>query len=78
MATSHGPVAEHGGRMKKEITYRGAIRQLRILKQQHTPYCDDAIDKAIEALEIIDKNEEKWEVLLNETLRNRQGYHRVF
>ena len=78
MATSHGPVAEHGGRMKKEITFKSAARQLQIVRQQHSPYCDEAFDLAIAVLQFFDINQDVLEEVISEIIRNRPKNHRVF
>lgn len=36
------------------MTYRAAIRELRIIKKMHAPYGDEAIDLAISTLKYFD------------------------
>lgn len=38
----------------QKMTYRAAIRELRIIKKMHAPYGDEAIDLAISTLKYFD------------------------
>lgn len=78
MAKATARVAEQEDVMKDEITFKSAARQLQIVKQQHSPYCDEAFDLAIDVLQFFDINQDVLEEVISEIIRNRPKNHRVF